>query len=73
MSAVEAVVVVKVCLRLRTVAPPLVIVVGVGEVVVATIPDDVDVLGCGGPVDVEVGIGIGLDLVATTIMDILVI
>ena len=40
-SEVEAVVVVNVCLRLRTVAA----LVAVGEVVVATIPDDVEVLG----------------------------
>ena len=50
-SEVEAVVVVNVCLRLRTVAALVVAVVAVvadvavGEVVVATIPDDVEVLG----------------------------
>ena len=44
-SEVEAVVVVNVCLRLRTVAALVIAVVAVGEVVVATIPDDVEVLG----------------------------
>ena len=47
LSEVEAVVVVNVCLRLRTVAALVVAVVAVagGQVVVATIPDDVEVLG----------------------------
>ena len=47
LSEVKAVVVVNVCLRLRTVAALVVVVavVTVGEVVVATRPDDVEVLG----------------------------
>ena len=70
LSEVEAVVVVNVCLRLRTVAALVVAVVAVavGEVVVTTIPDDVEVLGCSVTADDgdEIGIGAGLDFVATT-------
>ena len=75
MSEVDAVVVMNVCLRLLTVAE-LVVVTGLdnddAEVLVATIPDGVAVLGGCVSVDGEVvdgGIGAGLDFVATTKSD----